>query len=94
MEGEESRNGRFTRQLNNPQCMYLLTDLSGQDTTPLGTEYVTHDIDPSDIALVPILRSGLGMIEGIPHLPHTLSPTNSVTQYLIIYKTNNGNNQR
>lgn len=71
MEGEESRNGRFTRQLNNPQCMYLLTDLSEQDTTPLGTEYVTHDIDPSDIALVPILRSGLGMIEGIIPLPHT-----------------------
>lgn len=48
--------------------MYVLANLSGQDTTPLGTEYVTHDIDPSDIALVPILRSGLGMIEGI-HLP-------------------------
>ncbi|KAI2967780.1 hypothetical protein CBS147323_4685 [Aspergillus niger] len=47
---------------------------AGMDTTPLGTEYVTHDIDPSDIALVPILRSGLGMIEAINNLLPTSIP--------------------
>ncbi|BCS01860.1 uracil phosphoribosyltransferase [Aspergillus luchuensis] len=47
---------------------------AGMDTTPLGTEYVTHDIDPSDIALVPILRSGLGMIEAMNNLLPTSIP--------------------
>ncbi|PYH66790.1 uracil phosphoribosyltransferase [Aspergillus vadensis CBS 113365] len=47
---------------------------AGMDTTPLGTEYVTHDIDPSDIALVPILRSGLGMIEAMNILLPTSVP--------------------
>ncbi|RAL04773.1 uracil phosphoribosyltransferase [Aspergillus ibericus CBS 121593] len=47
---------------------------SGTDTTPLGTEYQTKDIDPSDIALVPILRSGLGMIEAINALLPTSIP--------------------
>ncbi|GKZ76561.1 hypothetical protein AnigIFM56816_006828 [Aspergillus niger] len=47
---------------------------AGMDATPLGTEYVTHDIDPSDIALVPILRSGLGMIEAINNLLPTSIP--------------------
>ncbi|GKZ17905.1 hypothetical protein AbraIFM66951_006924 [Aspergillus brasiliensis] len=47
---------------------------AGIDTTPLGTEYVTHDIDPSDIALVPILRSGLGMIEAMNSLLPTSVP--------------------
>ncbi|GFN12630.1 hypothetical protein AtubIFM55763_003289 [Aspergillus tubingensis] len=47
---------------------------AGMDTTPLGTEYVTHDIDPSDIALVPILRSGLGMIEAMNNLLPTSVP--------------------
>lgn len=35
-----------------------------QDTTPLGIEYETQGIDPLDLALVPILRSGLGMVDG------------------------------
>ena len=35
-----------------------------QDTTPLGIEYETQGIDPADLALVPILRSGLGMVDG------------------------------
>ncbi|OOF91679.1 hypothetical protein ASPCADRAFT_177019 [Aspergillus carbonarius ITEM 5010] len=47
---------------------------SGTGTTPLGTEYETKDIDPSDIALVPILRSGLGMIEAINSLLPTSIP--------------------
>ncbi|KAL4871060.1 hypothetical protein BDV12DRAFT_194701 [Aspergillus spectabilis] len=38
------------------------------DTTPLGLEYETKGIDPANIALVPILRSGLGMIDAINDL--------------------------
>lgn len=30
----------------------------------MGLEYETKGIDPANIALVPILRSGLGMIDG------------------------------
>ncbi|KAK5654192.1 hypothetical protein OQA88_7623 [Cercophora sp. LCS_1] len=33
------------------------------DVTPLGFEYTTTTISPSTISLVPILRSGLGMVE-------------------------------
>lgn len=35
-----------------------------QNTTPLGYEYTTSFITPDKIALVPILRSGLGMVNG------------------------------
>ncbi|CBF86246.1 hypothetical protein AN2133.2 [Aspergillus nidulans FGSC A4] len=38
------------------------------DSTPLGIEYETKTIDPANIALVPILRSGLGMIDAINDL--------------------------
>lgn len=38
---------------------------SSQDKTPLNIEYDTEDISPSDVAIVPILRSGLGMIDGL-----------------------------
>ncbi|KAK4870767.1 hypothetical protein LT330_000004 [Penicillium expansum] len=54
---------------------------TGTDTTPLGIEYETQGIDPADLALVPILRSGLGMVDAYllslsppPHSP-SLSPT-------------------
>lgn len=47
---EEQRISRLT--------MYL------QDKTPLGFEYETTTISPETISIVPILRSGLGMIEG------------------------------
>ncbi|EAU37286.1 hypothetical protein ATEG_02324 [Aspergillus terreus NIH2624] len=46
----------------------LQTVKGGTDTTPLGTEYETQVIEPADVALVPILRSGLGMIEAINNL--------------------------
>jgi uracil phosphoribosyltransferase len=36
-----------------------------KDKTPLGIEYETKTLDPANLGLVPILRSGLGMIEGI-----------------------------
>jgi uracil phosphoribosyltransferase len=35
------------------------------DSTPLGFEYTTSTLTPETISLVPILRSGLGMVEGM-----------------------------
>ncbi|OAL64833.1 uracil phosphoribosyltransferase [Trichophyton rubrum] len=50
-----------------------------KNTTPLGYEYTTSSITPDKIALVPILRSGLGMVNAVHHLglfrePTTLEP--------------------
>ncbi|KAJ5200511.1 hypothetical protein N7491_008683 [Penicillium cf. griseofulvum] len=47
---------------------------TGTDTTPLGIEYETQGIDPEDLALVPILRSGLGMVDAINDLLPTPVP--------------------
>ncbi|KXG47846.1 uncharacterized protein PGRI_017160 [Penicillium griseofulvum] len=44
---------------------------TGTDTTPLGIEYETQGIDPEDLALVPILRSGLGMVDALSPTPNT-----------------------
>ncbi|KAJ5227323.1 uncharacterized protein N7469_007329 [Penicillium citrinum] len=41
---------------------------TGTDRTPLGVEYETQGIDPADLALVPILRSGLGMVDALNDL--------------------------
>ncbi|BDD55227.1 hypothetical protein MPDQ_005796 [Monascus purpureus] len=41
---------------------------SGTDKTPLGIEYETKDTNPNNIAIVPILRSGLGMVDAINSL--------------------------
>lgn len=35
-----------------------------QDKSPLGYEYATTTITPTQISLVPILRSGLSMVDG------------------------------
>ena len=35
-----------------------------QDHTPLGFEYTTSTVTPESISLIPVLRSGLGMVEG------------------------------
>lgn len=35
------------------------------EQTPLGFDYVTTTVEPSTICIVPILRSGLGMVEGM-----------------------------
>ncbi|EXJ94247.1 uracil phosphoribosyltransferase [Capronia coronata CBS 617.96] len=37
----------------------------GTDETPLGYEYTHESIDCSQITIVPILRSGLGMVEAV-----------------------------
>ncbi|KAJ5585076.1 uncharacterized protein N7459_004876 [Penicillium hispanicum] len=47
---------------------------TGTDRTPLGVEYETKGIDPADLALVPILRSGLGMVEALNDLLPTAVP--------------------
>jgi uracil phosphoribosyltransferase len=53
--------------------------MHNQARTPLDIEYETKGIDPANVALVPILRSGLGMIDGIVHpalvFPLEFSPT-------------------
>ncbi|KLJ11468.1 uracil phosphoribosyltransferase [Blastomyces silverae] len=53
-------------------CEALATSLqvvsSGTDKTPLGYEYPAETITPEKIALVPILRSGLGMVQAIQDL--------------------------
>ncbi|KAL2156307.1 hypothetical protein VTH82DRAFT_1052 [Thermothelomyces myriococcoides] len=41
------------------------------DVTPLGYEFQTNQLAPGSVSLVPILRSGLGMVEAIQTLlPH------------------------
>ncbi|KAJ5098140.1 hypothetical protein N7532_005141 [Penicillium argentinense] len=47
---------------------------TGTDRTPLGIEYETQGIDPADLALVPILRSGLGMVDSLNDLLPTPVP--------------------
>lgn len=65
----------------------LANTICQQGKTPLGYEYVTETIFPSNIALVPILRSGLGMLEGMcstvpPTRPHTLPLSLYLPTYL------------
>ncbi|KAM3422935.1 hypothetical protein BST61_g418 [Cercospora zeina] len=46
----------------------------GTDQSPLGYEYNTENISPSNISLVPILRSGLSMVEAVQSvLPNPVS---------------------
>jgi uracil phosphoribosyltransferase len=43
----------------------VLTAVDGpKDETPIGFGYTTTAIEPAQFSLVPILRSGLGMVEG------------------------------
>lgn len=42
-----------------------MAQIHPQDHTPLGAQYETSTIDPADLVLVPILRSGLGMVDGM-----------------------------
>ncbi|KAJ2899021.1 uracil phosphoribosyltransferase [Zalerion maritima] len=56
-------------------CEALATTLTAvagaKDETTLGYEYTTTEIEPRALSLVPILRSGLGMVESIQNLlPH------------------------
>jgi len=51
-------------------------------TTPLGLEYSTTSITPKSISLVPVLRSGLGMLDAI----QTLLPEPVPTFHLGLYR--------
>jgi uracil phosphoribosyltransferase len=42
----------------------VLIVMSGQDTSPIGYDYPTEILSPASITLVPIMRSGLGMLKG------------------------------
>lgn len=51
-----------------------VTPVSGpKDESPIGFEYTTTTVDPSTISIVPILRSGLGMVEGNSQFASPLS---------------------
>jgi uracil phosphoribosyltransferase len=53
-----------------------------KDQTPLGFEYTTTQIAPDAISIVPILRSGLGMVEGV----QTILPNAVPVHHLGIYR--------
>ncbi|KAF2147885.1 uracil phosphoribosyltransferase [Myriangium duriaei CBS 260.36] len=41
----------------------LSTESAGTDTSPIGYTYTTDKISPTNVSIVPILRSGLSMVE-------------------------------
>ncbi|KAK8076340.1 uracil phosphoribosyltransferase-domain-containing protein [Apiospora phragmitis] len=60
-----------------------LTPADGpKDETPIGFEYTTTTIEPQALSLVPILRSGLGMVEAI----QTLLPNPVPVHHLGLYR--------
>ncbi|KAK5122122.1 hypothetical protein LTR85_004368 [Meristemomyces frigidus] len=59
----------------------LSTVRTGTDMSPLGYEYTTEDISPSHISLVPILRSGLSMIDPLQALLPSPVPVHHLGMY-------------
>ncbi|KAL7946752.1 PRTase-like protein [Trichoderma barbatum] len=53
-----------------------------KDQTPLGFEYTTVVSEPSNICIVPILRSGLGMVEAV----QTMLPASVPIHHLGMYR--------
>ncbi|KAM0700708.1 hypothetical protein Q7P35_012429 [Cladosporium inversicolor] len=73
----KSTNARDTKQLVHEiativGCEALAHGLqvteTGTDTSPLGYEYKTESISPATVCLVPILRSGLSMVDALQSL--------------------------
>ncbi|ETS73601.1 hypothetical protein PFICI_14547 [Pestalotiopsis fici W106-1] len=61
----------------------VLTTVDGpSDETPIGFGYTTTTIEPAHFSLVPILRSGLGMVEAI----QTLLPSPVPVHHLGLYR--------
>ncbi|KXH37399.1 uracil phosphoribosyltransferase [Colletotrichum simmondsii] len=56
--------------------------LLAQDSTPLGFDFISTTISPSSLCLVPILRSGLGMVEAV----QTILPTPVAVHHLGLYR--------
>ncbi|EME47434.1 hypothetical protein DOTSEDRAFT_124416 [Dothistroma septosporum NZE10] len=46
----------------------LTVQQTGTDQSPLGYEYTTEHVSPSNMTLVPILRSGLSMVDAVQSL--------------------------
>lgn len=60
-----------------------LTPVEGpKNVTPIGLEYTTTAYEPRDLSLVPILRSGLGMVEAI----QTILPEPVPVHHLGLYR--------
>ncbi|MCJ1288758.1 hypothetical protein MMC34_000287 [Xylographa carneopallida] len=60
----------------------LQTESRGTDETPLGYSYTTTTLRPSRISLVPILRSGLGMVDALT----TLLPPPTPVHHLGLFR--------
>jgi uracil phosphoribosyltransferase len=53
------------------KCLTTVSEGAGSDTSPLGYTYSKTTIAPSKISIVPILRSGLAMVDALESLlPH------------------------
>lgn len=53
------------------------------DITPMGASFEVQKVSPRSIALVPVLRSGLGMVEGLcfssfPHFCFLFQPCTNI----------------
>ncbi|CAJ2506809.1 Uu.00g079950.m01.CDS01 [Anthostomella pinea] len=60
-----------------------LTPVDGpKGETPIGFEYTTTTVQPQELSIVPILRSGLGMVEAV----QTLLPTPVPVHHLGLYR--------
>ncbi|KAK4898520.1 hypothetical protein LTR27_004117 [Elasticomyces elasticus] len=60
----------------------LSTLKTGTDESPLGYRYTTESISPSNISIVPILRSGLSMVDAV----QTLLPSPVAVHHLGMYR--------
>ena len=43
----------------------LTAQVQGEDVSPMGAKFPVHKATPGRVVIVPILRSGLGMVEGM-----------------------------
>ncbi|KAI0143511.1 PRTase-like protein [Xylariaceae sp. FL1272] len=60
-----------------------LTPVEGpKDETPIGFEYTTTTLQPQELSIVPILRSGLGMVDAI----QTILPQPAPVHHLGLYR--------
>ncbi|OAA74214.1 uracil phosphoribosyltransferase [Cordyceps fumosorosea ARSEF 2679] len=59
-----------------------LTAVPGpKDQSPIGAEYETTDVSPGTMCIVPILRSGLGMVDAVQTMLPRLVPVHHLGMY-------------
>ncbi|KAJ3486065.1 hypothetical protein NLG97_g6689 [Lecanicillium saksenae] len=59
-----------------------LTAVPGpQDQTPIGADYATTNVSPSSLCIVPILRSGLAMVDAVQTMLPQLVPVHHLGMY-------------